>query len=161
MKRAQITMESLLLYGAAILVVLLAIAALTYFGVFDLGNLLPQRCNLEDTGMFKCEEWQLTKNTGSGAGQISIVVKNIAAKPITLQNNAKFEALGYVEDCESAAPSGDITPGGTKQITITCDKVNSDIGDRVKGELTIESKYTEGTLTTVTKGAVSAKVAEQ
>jgi len=57
-KKGQITMESLLLYGAAFLVVLLAIAALTYFGILDLGRYLPEKCNFEGTGIFKCDEWK-------------------------------------------------------------------------------------------------------
>jgi hypothetical protein len=161
MKKGQITMESLLLYGAAILVVLLAIAALTYFGVFDLGNLLPQKCNLEDTGIFKCEEWQLVKSSAGTGGTLRIVVKNIAAKPVDITRNlAVFEAPGYVSNCAGTDSSVVVTPGATQQIDIPCGTINAKKGDRVKGSVTIVSKYTDGTLTTTTIGQVSAKVTE-
>jgi hypothetical protein len=45
-KKAQLAVETLLIYGIAILIVLLAIAALISFGVLDLGSLLPNTCNL-------------------------------------------------------------------------------------------------------------------
>ena len=44
MKKGQAAMEFLMTYGWAILVVLVAIGALAYFGVLDPSRLVPERC---------------------------------------------------------------------------------------------------------------------
>jgi hypothetical protein len=159
MRKAQITMESLLLYGAAILVVLLAIAALTYFGVFDLGNLLPSKCDMSDTGMFKCEEYAIDK----GDNKVTIVVKNVASKPINFDETGfLFEASGYVDSCDTGntATVEPVLPGASATLEITCDNIIAPAGSRVKGIITIVSKYDGGAIDTTTKGTLSAKVAE-
>ncbi|MBI4739557.1 hypothetical protein HY772_08535 [Candidatus Woesearchaeota archaeon] len=45
-KKAQAAMEFLMTYGWAILVVLVAISALAYFGVLSPSKFLPERCTL-------------------------------------------------------------------------------------------------------------------
>jgi hypothetical protein len=157
MKRAQITMESLLLYGAAILVVLLAIAALTYFGVFDLGNLLPNKCDLSETSLFKCEEWQVDKS----AKTVTIVVKNIAARPVDIDTSKlEFTSEGLVNNCLGPAGTSTLAPGKSSDpLVMTCTTMSSEAGDRVKGTVTISSKFADGgTLETITTGQLTAKV---
>ncbi|MBC8501012.1 MAG: hypothetical protein ISS25_04325 [Nanoarchaeota archaeon] len=44
-KKAQAAVEFLMTYGWAIVVVLAAIGALSYFGILDVASLLPERCN--------------------------------------------------------------------------------------------------------------------
>jgi hypothetical protein len=53
-KIGQVAVETLLIYGVALLIVMLAIGALIGFGVLDLGSLLPDDCQL---GEFKCESY--------------------------------------------------------------------------------------------------------
>ncbi|MBU0667339.1 MAG: hypothetical protein KKC26_08305 [Nanoarchaeota archaeon] len=43
-KKAQAAMEFLMTYGWAILIVMIAIVALAYFGVLDSADFLPERC---------------------------------------------------------------------------------------------------------------------
>lgn len=45
-KQSQAALEFIMTYGWAILVVLVAIGALAYFGVLDPGKFLPSRCTL-------------------------------------------------------------------------------------------------------------------
>ena len=45
-KKGQLAVETLLIYGIAILIVMLAIGALVAFGVLDMGALLPDQCQL-------------------------------------------------------------------------------------------------------------------
>lgn len=152
-KKGQITMESLLLYGAAILVVLLAIAALTYFGVLDLGRFLPEKCNFEGTGIFKCEEWK----ADSSAHQIQLILSNKGTKSIDI-NRAVFEASdsGLASVCDSGPLTITITPGSetTNPINIPCTNWNVDDGKRIGGKVTLTHKFTGGTLTTKTVGDI-------
>ena len=58
MKKGQAAMEFLMTYGWAILVVLVAIGALAYFGVLDPNRLLPARCTVELP--FSCSDQRVT-----------------------------------------------------------------------------------------------------
>ena len=58
-KRAQAAMEFLMTYGWALLVVLIAIAALAFFGVLSPGRFLPSNCNI---GIgFACSDFKVSK----------------------------------------------------------------------------------------------------
>jgi hypothetical protein len=61
MKRAQAAMEFLMTYGWAILVVLVVIGALAYFGVLNPQNLLPDRCEMQQG--FYCKDYRLVDVT--------------------------------------------------------------------------------------------------
>lgn len=63
MKRAQAAMEFLMTYGWAILVVLVVIGALAYFGVLNPQNLLPERCELQQG--FYCKDYRVVAVTGT------------------------------------------------------------------------------------------------
>ncbi|MBI2670841.1 hypothetical protein HYX18_02600 [Candidatus Woesearchaeota archaeon] len=70
-KKGQAAMEFLMTYGWAILVVLIAIGALAYFGVLNPGRFLPSACVISN--QLGCEEFRVT----SGAsGTIDIIIRN-------------------------------------------------------------------------------------
>jgi uncharacterized protein (UPF0333 family) len=52
-KKGQAAMEFLTTYGWAFLVIILAVAGLAYFGVFDIGRVLPDGCSIEGSA-FDC-----------------------------------------------------------------------------------------------------------
>ncbi|MFH1636826.1 MAG: hypothetical protein ABIB71_00195, partial [Candidatus Woesearchaeota archaeon] len=58
MKKGQAAMEFLMTYGWAILVVLIAIGALAYFGVLNPSRFLPKSCTISPG--FSCEEFKVT-----------------------------------------------------------------------------------------------------
>jgi len=149
-KRAQITMESLLLYGAAILVVLLAIAALTYFGVLDLGRYLPEKCNFEGTGVFQCEEYRAQ---AGGTDSLQLILANKGTKSVDI-NDATFEATdaGMMAGCSLSGGAVTILPGDTGQLDFDCTTNRADIGDRIGGPVTIMHQFTGGTLETTSLG---------
>ncbi|MBU0756445.1 MAG: hypothetical protein KKF44_00130 [Nanoarchaeota archaeon] len=78
-KKSQVAMESLMVYGIAILIVMLAIGALIYFGVLDLGSYLPDACKFKG-GTVECGDYQW--RGGASAG-LDIEIINRAGKPIT------------------------------------------------------------------------------
>ena len=77
-KKSQVAMESLMVYGIAILIVMLAIGALMYFGVLDLGAYLPDSCKIKG-GTFDCTDyaWSVLAN------ELQIEITNRAGKTIT------------------------------------------------------------------------------
>jgi hypothetical protein len=139
-KKAQITMESLLLYGAAILVVLLAIAALTYFGVLDLGRLLPDKCNFEGTGGLRCDDY---KADATSASEIQIEVTNKGTKGYAIASSSRFvaEDSTMTGDCPIVG-SPTIAPGNPGTLLFNCDGWVDQPGSRISGK--VELDYTFG-----------------
>lgn len=155
MKKAQITMETLLLYGLVVLIVLLAVGALMYFGVLDLGGLLPEKCNLEATGIMKCEEWKVD----SGASTVSLTVVNTGAKSLVVQGASftpKDSAL--VSGCTTLPAAVTILPGSKALVTITGCTINVEVGKRINGKLTLNTMFSDGLLDQDTVGDFIATV---
>jgi hypothetical protein len=70
MKKGQAAMEFLMTYGWAILVVLVAIGALTYFGVLSPDKFLPEKCVLSmNSGLF-CKGFQFADD------RIELLIEN-------------------------------------------------------------------------------------
>src|SRR3989338_7838061 len=67
-RKAQAAMEFLMTYGWAILVVLVVIGALAYFGVLSPGKLLPDRCQLPPG--ISCDDYSLV------GGKVTLKVTN-------------------------------------------------------------------------------------
>ena len=69
-RKSQAAMEFLLTYGWAILVVLVAIGALAYFGVLSPDRFLPSKCVL--SAGIACTDFRIE----SGTQQITVVLRN-------------------------------------------------------------------------------------
>ncbi len=76
MRKGQAALEFIMTYGWAILVVLVAIAALAYFGVLSPSEFLPERC-LFPPGL-ACTEHQVS------ATGMTLVLTNSLGKAITI-----------------------------------------------------------------------------
>ena len=69
-RKAQAAMEFLMTYGWAILVVLVAVGALAYFGVLSPDNFLPNRCTLPSG--IGCVDHKAVASTST----VSVVLRN-------------------------------------------------------------------------------------
>ena len=120
-KKAQAAMEFLMTYGWALLVVLIVIAALAFFGLLDPNRFLPEKCEL-GPGL-TCMDFNSRTNdteTADGDGEndnISILVNNgigQVMKGVTLN----------VTDCDNTnggtAFQTSISQGATKRFNIDC-----------------------------------------
>ena len=77
-KKAQAAVEFLMTYGWMIIVVVVAIAALAYFGVFDVSKNRPSKCTA-DGGMF-------CSGTSVGTYSVTVVFINNLQKDIIIKN---------------------------------------------------------------------------
>lgn len=159
-RKGQITLEALLLYGVAILVVLLAIGALTYFGVLDLGRLLPDRCDLTSSGAISCAEFAVTQN------QIQLGIKNVGSTGVTISKATFTTESGgpctYVASAPSsgiAIPSGKIVAVDLSCTAGTNKAITQPVGKKVKGELQIDYMNDGGAITNPVGGSLVATVA--
>ncbi len=81
-KKGQAAMEFLMTYGWAILVVLIAIGALAYFGVLNPARFLPNSCTLFPG--LACTEFKVA----DGADEIRIFVRNGIGDTLNVQSGA-------------------------------------------------------------------------
>lgn len=102
-RRAQVAMEFLMTYGWAILIVLTAIAALSYFGVLDLSRFLPERCNFP-VGL-DCLDKPALDTTN---GVMKLALKNNLGYDIEIQDD-----LSGTDDCKTGTDIINISIEGT------------------------------------------------
>jgi hypothetical protein len=108
-KKAQAAMEFLMTYGWAILVVLVAIGALAYFGVLSPENLLPEKCT--GSAGFECLDNKPATTVGGAAtqGSVRFVFKNNQGYTINLYDSsaaAPNTAEWVSSECTATVPAG-------------------------------------------------------
>ena len=148
-KKAQAAMEFLMTYGWAILVVLVVIGALAYFGVLNPQNLLPEKCTLP-MGLY-CKDYIINGGTN---GLISLKLENGMGRGIIITNmNITGQILsGCDKDLTNGTNCDDYTDGGTcgyntihgwrlgngesGTVNITCTSIQKFAG-KTKGEITL------------------------
>jgi hypothetical protein len=87
-RKAQAALEFLMTYGWAILVVLIAIGALAFFGVLSPERFLPAKCTLQPG--LACADHKVTP------GQITVVIKNGYGADITVDSMSAQNCVGVV-----------------------------------------------------------------
>ena len=90
-KKAQAALEFLVTYSWALLAILITVGALYYFGVFDFGRYLPQKCNFPV--QFKCLDFVI-KEDEVKLEEIRTSEETIAAltkKPVTTSSLRTFK----------------------------------------------------------------------
>jgi uncharacterized protein (UPF0333 family) len=175
-KRAQAAMEFLMTYGWAILVVLLAIGALAYFGVLSPQNLLPERttftapiANLDNAVISMSEnsiEVALINNKG-----VAITLTNTTSGVVDLDSAALAcgtVSLSAVDNEGTAIAFGApgtgtaIPNGGRFLLKWTCDDpvaTGTSIGDKFKANLGFYYTNVETGQSIMHTGSVDGKYA--
>ena len=101
-KLGQAALEYLMTYGWAVLVVLVVIGALSYFGVLSPSTLLPEKCTFAIS--ISCVDHEVQN------GQVSLVLQNGAGRDMIIRDiSSSADALGDGfggEDC-SLDPSAE------------------------------------------------------
>ncbi len=141
-KRGQAALEFLMTYAWAILVVIIIIGALAYFGVLNPDTLVPDKCTFA-TGL-ACQDFSYTY-TGS-SGTINLVLVNGLGKTINItQLNFTSEQIQGGNDptqCgEDYASTGGLTVenGNSQSVSVSkagCRPLDTGRKIRVKGLLT-------------------------
>ena len=145
MKKAQAAMEFLMTYGWAILVVLLAIAALAYFGVLNPGRYLPSSCTL-GTGL-GCVEFKVD----SVSNNVTLVIQNGMGQNLNSLN------ISIGGDCDgSTAGDGTLTDGEKELFNINCGE--SLVIDSKFQEDIVISYLSENDMSRSIKGTLSTRV---
>jgi len=152
-RKGQAAMEFLMTYGWAILVVLVAIGALAYFGVLSPQKFLPESCTIVPG--LECDDFTVDDTTED----VQITVRNGMGESITASNvNIDTNSDGTA-DCTIATGTLTINDGGTQTWTISCNGFVGTVGEIFKGTFTgTYTKGTGGTLAHGFSGSISARI---
>ena len=143
-KKAQAAMEFLMTYGWAILVVLVVIGALAYFGVLNPQNLLPEKCILP-MGLY-CKDHRidgtadnvsLKLENGMGSG---IIIRNIRVEGEILKNCAINSTTSppIRNDNYNQLSGWHLPNGDSGTVTIKCiGGIASPFTGKTKGDITL------------------------
>jgi hypothetical protein len=156
-KKGQLAVETLLIYGIAILVVMLAIGALIGFGVLDMGNLLPDSCQLAD---LTCENYAVSKDIGAGVGEVQLELRNNLGKnidAISVKIEGEGDNKGLWQGCSIIYT--DFTAQGelTKPIKIPC-TIAVNPGKKITGVIYTTVNLTGSSISRTIKGSIRATV---
>ena len=92
-KRGQSSQEVLLTYGWAILMVLVFLGALYYFGVFDLNKLAPNSCTLSPD--MECSSFTMVKDEGTEQTRFVMLSFNGLGSELHFEPGSSFLISGY------------------------------------------------------------------
>lgn len=151
----------MIIYGLVILVALSVIAGLLYFGVLDIGNYLPESCDLGGTGDLKCEEFSFA------GGVLQVGLRNTGQKQIQLLTGTATDKDGIHFSDETASSTGTVdgnvisgtntlAPGG---IALVQWNTASKPGKVLNARLDITYMYKDGAVTQTAVGDLRVKAA--
>ena len=152
-RKGQAAMEFLMTYGWAILVVLVAIGALAYFGVLNPSRFLPRSCTIGPG--FGCDDFKVTATTvqlimrnglGDDLADLDVVVLS-CTKDVNADGNPVGGADDWVE--------GTLL-GGADGITLTACPAAA-VGSKFKEDVVINYQTSSGITHAVT-GTVTTQV---
>ena len=148
-KRSQAAMEFLMTYGWAILVVLIVIGALAYFGILDPQSLLPERCTFQ-TG-FNCRN----HIASASSDNITLEILNGIGRTIVIKAGSTANGTSTTDNpldkCVSTS-NVTINNGATGEVHLAC-TTQADSGDptnKYRWNLAIKWKYADATDTYIT-----------
>lgn len=148
-KKSQAALEFLMTYGWAILVVLVAVGALAYFGVLSPDKFLPAKCSLQ-SGMACLDHKVQAAPSGTGNGLVTVVLQNslgfdlttVIAKAgdcgdsgagVTLANGEKKT---FIINCIAANPIAQGTTKFNEQINVTYTVTDTGLSHNNLGQIT-------------------------
>ncbi|MBW2976407.1 hypothetical protein KY347_03100 [Candidatus Woesearchaeota archaeon] len=141
-RKSQAAMEFLMTYGWAILVVLVAIGALAYFGVLSPDRFLPSKCQLP-SGV-ACTDFKVDGT----ADTISVV----------LRNGMGFDATDVtvaVSGCTS--PAAITLPNGDQQ-TFIATACGLSSGTKFSGDVNVSYTNADTSLSHIAQGTLTGRV---
>jgi hypothetical protein len=119
--KGQSALEFIMTYGWAILVVLVMIGALAYFGVLSPKNYLPDRCTM-GAGM-NCKDYQVTETAaGSGKLRVQMNIENKGGSTIKITaHNVTYLSGTSISNSACTAPAANQVVSTDAAFAFDCD----------------------------------------
>jgi uncharacterized protein (UPF0333 family) len=126
-KKSQAAMEFLLTYGWALIVVIVAVGALAYFGVMSPEKFLPEKCLIPTSSGLWCSEF----TSSSTANTVTLRIKNI------LSDSVWVDSITYADFiCNFSTADTQIVADGLTDFSLSC-VGGLNPGQKLKGSFTI------------------------
>lgn len=151
-RKAQAAMEFLMTYGWAILVVLIVIGALAYFGVLDPSKLLPEKC-VFPTGLH-CDDYFVSESS------INLSIQNGIGKDIEILNISVDETskVSLARCGNTLNEDGNLSNGQTQTFNLDCTINNTRAGSKYKFDVVLIYRYTGSTFDHTMEGDMFVRV---
>ena len=143
MKKSQAALEFIMTYGWAILVVLVAVGALAYFGVLSPDKFLPNRCTLP--AGIAC----LDHAAYASVDEIDVTLKNSLGYDVT---SVTVKAGG----CTTASSTATLSNGG--QRTFNPSSCGLVAGQKYSGQLNVTYTNADTGVTHTAQGTIATNV---
>lgn len=142
LKKSQVALEFLMTYGWAILVVLVAIGALAYFGVLSPDKFLPSKCTLQ--AGIACIDHR------TQSSQVQVVLRNALGYDIS-------SVIVRAEGCGSSSSFSLANGAQTNPpVAITC--ATPLTGTKYSGALNVSYTITDTGLDHTNQGSIISKI---
>ena len=147
-RASQAALEFLMTYGWAILVVLVAVGALAYFGVLSPDRFLPAKCTLQ-SGM-ACLDHKVEGTAGpGGVGVATVRITNSLGYDI---DTIVVKAGG----CGTSSSTPTLANGASATFAITC--ATALTGSKYNQQLNVSYRVTETTITHNNVGQITTRI---
>lgn len=135
--KAQAALEFLSTYGWALMVVMVMIAALAYFGVLNPTRVLPERC-IFGNGL-NCGDWAIYKDQGTSQNAaVGVKLMNALGQTIYV-DYAEIEFNGAVVGCSTVPGSEEELPADAN-VQIYCRSSDVVVGEKKKAKISFYYK---------------------
>ena len=163
-RKGQLAIETLLLYGVVILVVILAISAIIQFGLLRPESLLPDNC--QTPAELGCENFLAYRDLGLDVSGFQLEFRNNFGK--TIQELTVFvEGTGASKDlielnCPGTSNKS-TTHGNTILVEMVCgdkDKIQVPVGQKLTGDIVARVNLTDSDILRTVQGTIRTTVAD-
>ena len=167
-KKAQLSVETMIIYGLVILFSLSVLGLLIYFGVLDLGSYLPDSCNIGGTGDLKCEEQKLSKTSD----KFELGIRNSGQRPlkslkvsVTDAASTHFTTLGPIVGTVGGTAISDLNPLSPGDVAVISAVILASDGTVkpgkvLRGTLKTAYEYKDGVITQEASGTIRVKATD-
>jgi hypothetical protein len=157
-RKSQVALEFLTTYGWAIMVVMIMIGALAYFGIFNIQEQLPERCNFGV--QLNCGDWLISEaDENFGDPSVKMYIRNNFQEGITI-SRFTVNSENYACNCSSSSTIY-LESGDTAILEANdCEGCSSffNEGDKVKLEGAVKYIKQTGKFNHTQKGEIFATI---
>ena len=156
-RKSQAAMEFLMTYGWAILVVLVAIGALAYFGVLSPDRFLPAKCQLP--AGIACTDFSIKAGATPITGTVNIILRNGLGFDVSIdRTGAKSDPKEgvYVEGCTTPAITKDLANGVQDSFAVSGCTLTS--GSKYSGPVNVTYTNQDSGLVHTVQGTITGRV---
>jgi len=175
MHRGQVALEFLTTYGWAFLIILVAIGALAYFGVFNTKGFIPEKCAMSEG--FSCNDFIFREHDNSqSVNEVEFLMVNILGKtayiisPVAIEYNDQrgnancgtllYDGTGGI----TPTPSSPLAVSAGSEVKVQCNPgtgasiVFPKAGEQVKVTFAFNYSITSGGLPHLVEGEIVGPV---